>query len=153
MTKKPLPKILQAPMEDFERELPKKLRALAEHYGGYDWGTSEPDWAAVALSMAMEHEPGFKQAIPHKKRGAKPKQETAERDFWLFIKMLQEGANTPQQAEAAANAVAVKNPSLGNEEFIRVRWQVLKSGDPACERMLEYMRKRCGHLLLWDTES
>ena len=141
MAYKPRPETLETPMVEFGVGLTRKIHALAEYYGGYEWGNGDRiNWEMVAINMAMRYEPGFQVGPPKKKRGAQPKPETAARDFYIAYFMTKEIERQDiKDEEAAASAVHDEHPILGkNREAIRQRWLTLKREEGPFNRMKEY---------------
>ncbi len=141
MTYKPQPEILETPMAEFGVGLTQKINAVAEYYGGYEWGDGDViNWEMVAINMALRYEPGFQVGPPKKKRGSQPKPKTAARDFYIAYMMTKELERHAIKDEiAAAVAVHAEYPSLGaNGEAVRQRWMTLKRDDGTFKRMKEY---------------
>jgi len=106
MAYKPRPESLETPMVEFAVGLTRKIYALAEYYGGHEWGNDDRiNWEMVAINMAMRYEPGFQVGPPKKKRGSPPKPKTAARDFYIAYFMTKEIEHQDiKDEEAAASA-------------------------------------------------
>ena len=102
-------KILETPMKDFEHAWPELIDAITKHYGGHDWGQNEPDWAAVAMGLAMEYLPAFQVPITPKLPGATPKETLND---LLFVSQMQTRISKGDTKGKAARNVAAKFPSL-----------------------------------------
>ncbi|MBT4931823.1 MAG: hypothetical protein HOL66_03070 [Rhodospirillaceae bacterium] len=110
--KREKPQILETPTDNFEDIWPELIDALTTYYGGHDWGQTDPDWASVAMGLAMEYLPAFQVPATKKPPGTNP--ETL--NDLLFVSEMQKRISKGDSIGKAAKNVAKKFPELAKTQ-------------------------------------